>query len=553
MEKTQKTEEKYYRKGNSINFVSSSCQPSINTNIENMTAKLKPIEPKSMSANGARTHDVETRQSKALIKRSKTTLQPLDASSKTPSDPKPTAVDANETSGDQENKKHQENEIVEKGKSPESVLIPDVYKTQGTMTYSHCTGYSETTCLCSSVDDGTQSMSKRSAYLERRNWISTERLCELRKKAQDAIKHHRTFTIRGCFYSIRKGLVQRGWVEKLDIHRRAPVNGSCQVIMEEVQQHLPQRRPGETRRQHIQKCERNLISRFLEHMPIDFLWSARKEKTDWIDMARNPSLTINKFHKSPFTTKEGLCNVLRDLHWFVEEGKSETYYPRSYNVWNQDDLADFCDDYRLTACMSMLRYLVDQDANQSDGGCVYAENGQIPLSSIRFAMKQCKEYVRFCQHLDIDEDSERVWNHDWELFFMHFQMLTQEGLKLQKPDDAIQFNLLMEECKRSLTEMSEHWPQCNLDGVLNIWIVKPSNRCRGRGILLMNDIKKIIAHVNPPVVNKGRYVVQKYIGNTIFFILLLYIFNWHDLFYSKWKFSTISIAMNEKYICWLLA
>lgn len=29
----------------------------------------------------------------------------------------------------------------------------------------------------------------------------------------------------------------------------------------------------------------------------------------------------------------------------------------------------------------------------------------------------------------------------------------------------------------------------------------------------MSDIKKIIAHVNPPVVNKGRYVVQKYIGN----------------------------------------
>lgn len=474
----------------------------------NMTAKLKPIEPKSMSANGARTSDVETRPAKTLLKRAKTAVQLPEAPSTV--DTKPPSEASEATDESKESKKDEE--TVKSEEVPTLDPIPDVYKTQGTMTYSNCTGYSETTCLCTSVDDGSQLSSKRATYLERRNWITTERLCELRKKAQDAMKHHKTFTIRGCFYSIRKGLVQRGWVEKLDIHRRAPVNGTCQVILEDVTQHLPQRRPGETRRQHIQKCERNIQSRFLEHMPIDFLWSARKEKTDWIDMARNPNLTQNKFHKSPFTTKEGLCNVLRDLHWFVEEGKSETYYPRSYNVWNQDDLNDFCDDYRLTACMSMLRYLVENDAKETDAECLYMENGQIPLSSIRFAIKQCREYVRFCQHLDIDEDSERVWNHDWELFFMHFQMLTHEKLKFQQPTDGLQWNLLMEECKRHLNEMAEHWPQAALDGVLNIWIVKPSNRCRGRGILLMNDIKKIIAHVNPPVVNKGRWVVQKYIG-----------------------------------------
>lgn len=184
--------------------------------------------------------------------------------------------------------------------------IPEVYKKQGTATYSSCTGYSETTCLCSSYDDASTLInSKRLSYSDRRNWITTERLYELRKKAQDAIKHRKTFTIRGCFYSIRKGLLERGWVEKLDIHRRAPVTGLCQVVLEDFTQHLPLRRPGESRRQHLLKCERNIVSRFLEHMPIDFLWSARKEKTDWIDMARNPSMTINKFHKSPFTTKEG--------------------------------------------------------------------------------------------------------------------------------------------------------------------------------------------------------------------------------------------------------
>lgn len=391
--------------------------------------------------------------------------------------------------------------------------IPDVYRTQGTMIYSTCTGYSENTCLCSSIDENSRiiSSSKHISYLERRSWITTERLGELRRKTQDAMKKHKIFTIRGCFYSIRKSLLQRGWVEKLDIHRKAPITGSCQVILEDIAlQHLPQRRPGETRRQHIQKCERNIMSRFLEHMPIDFLWSARKEKSDWIDMARNPNLTINRFHKSPFTTKEGLCNLLENVHWFFEEDKSETYYPRSYSVCSASDLDELIEDFRLTACMSMIRFLIDRSSE-----CVFAVNGQIPLSSIRFALNRCRTFVRIRQHLDIDEEIESVWNHDWEVFLMQFQMLTQDNSKFQKPDDLSQWNILIEECKHCLLRIAEYWPQNNLDGIFNIWIVKPSNRCRGRGIHMMNDLKKIIAHVNPPVVNKGRYVVQKYIGKRI--------------------------------------
>lgn len=484
-----------------------------------MTAKLKPIEPKAVSANGSRPTNLDKRP-KMQTKRVTELPSPHSPHANSGRKSDPTKPDENKVLSDaHENEKiDDKNENNPEMKTNSDAInpidnIPDVYKTQGSMTYSSCTGYSESTCLCSSIDDGSQATLKRVSYLERRNWITTERLSELRKKAQDAVKHHKIFTIRGCFYSIRKSLMSRGWVEKLDIHRRSVVNGSCQVILEDLAQHLPQRRPGETRRQHIQKCERNIMSRFLEHQPIDFLWSARKEKSDWIDMARNPNLTINKFHKSPFTTKEGLCNVLRDLHWFFEEGKSETYYPRSYNVSNLDDLGEFIDDYRLTACMSMLRFLVNRHEH-NELECVYAENGQVPVSSIQFALKQCKTYLRSCQHLDIDDpDIERIWNHEWEIFLMHFQMLTQDHLSFQMPDDLLQWNHLMEECKRNLVEISQHWPQSNLDGVFNIWIVKPSNRCRGRGILLMNDIKKIIAHVNPPVVNKGRYVVQKYIGN----------------------------------------
>lgn len=470
-----------------------------------MTANLDSTETKSKSATGLNADD-SSKVKKILTKRPSTALR-------LPTPPKIVEPAANQALPIVYNVQTGENI----GVTEPTEIIPDVYKTQGSITYSSCTGYSQTTCLCSSIDEtantGNRAQMRRVSFTERRNYITTERLCELRKKAQEAIKMHKIFTIRGCFYSIRKALVQRGWVEKLDIHRRAPVNGSCQVILEDVTQQLPERRPGETRRQHIQKCERNIMSRFLEHIPIDFLWSARKEKTDWIDMARNPNMTINKFHKSPFTTKEGLCNVLRDLHWFFEEGKSETYYPRSYNVWNQDDLMEFSEDYRITACMSMLRFIVERSTSLDDELCI--ESGQLPLTSMRFAIKQCKAYVRMCLHYDIDEDVERIWDHDWEMFLVHYQMLTNEAAKFQKTEDPMQWLTVLQEARNVLLEIGAHWPQSYLDGVLNIWIVKPSNRCRGRGIHLMNDIKKIINYVNPPVVNKSRYVVQKYIGNSV--------------------------------------
>lgn len=73
------------------------------------------------------------------------------------------------------------------------------------------------------------------------------------------------------------------------------------------------------------------------------------------------------------------------------------------------------------------------------------------------------------------------------------------------------FRNLERKAAKALTTMTKFWPQIDIDGVFNIWIVKPGNKCRGRGIQLMNNIKDIIGLINVPA-QKTRYVVQKYIG-----------------------------------------
>jgi tubulin monoglycylase TTLL3/8 len=81
-------------------------------------------------------------------------------------------------------------------------------------------------------------------------------------------------------------------------------------------------------------------------------------------------------------------------------------------------------------------------------------------------------------------------------------------------DAFASLDVLVDVAKRALDKIKVLWPQYGLDGVLNIWIIKPGNKCRGRGIMLMNNIKQIISIVNPPLsATKSRYVVQKYIGN----------------------------------------
>lgn len=52
---------------------------------------------------------------------------------------------------------------------------------------------------------------------------------------------------------------------------------------------------------------------------------------------------------------------------------------------------------------------------------------------------------------------------------------------------------------------------------MNVWILKPGNKSRGRGIVLMNKLDHVIAKVNPTNKADARYVVQKYIGNNDYF------------------------------------
>lgn len=81
-----------------------------------------------------------------------------------------------------------------------------------------------------------------------------------------------------------------------------------------------------------------------------------------------------------------------------------------------------------------------------------------------------------------------------------------------------------ETAKKSLTKIAQFWPQHHLDGgnnltffkafpflsyfpfgiVYNMWICKPGARSRGKGIVIMNSLEKIMDLLNHGNAREGN-------------------------------------------------
>lgn len=347
--------------------------------------------------------------------------------------------------------------------------------------------------------------------------LNNDQVNTLRKHAQEAVKQNKIFTIRGNYNSVRHALKSRGWVEKLEMHRKSGPIPSNQITICDLSQVLPKRKMGETQRQFIAKVERNIMSRYIENVQCDLLWTPHKEKADYIEQAKNPNMLINKFSRAPFTNKENLNAFLRDISAFYEDGVADIKFPRCFNVWLPEELTEFLDHFKLTACIAFIHWLVDK--YQAGGfDAVFASTGKIPFNSIDFAFKRCLDYMDNCQHNDIDvEDPARIWEHDWDAFLHQHYQMTHEGLKiLANPQKLVES--VITRGSHILDNVQYYWPQYSIDGYQNLWIIKPANKCRGRGIHLSNNLKKIVNIVNPSMATKSRFVVQKYMGKLTFLI-----------------------------------
>ncbi|KAK3236314.1 hypothetical protein CYMTET_53533 [Cymbomonas tetramitiformis] len=147
------------------------------------------------------------------------------------------------------------------------------------------------------------------------------------------------------FDDIRKALVKRGWVEK-------------------------------------NNCEN-----------FDFKWTLRARDLDERNLL--PHQVVNHFMNSKvMTTKAGLLHKLRELPWHQPPLPLDGFFPRSYDLSDEDDTKAFYIDFKWSCAESILKHVI------ADGGV--SPEGVPSYAVVEMALTVCHMRIHYLNFLASD-------------------------------------------------------------------------------------------------------------------------------------------------------
>ena len=318
-----------------------------------------------------------------------------------------------------------------------------------------------------------------------------------RSKVIDAYRDRRIFTVFGNYSTIRRSLLKRGWLEKLPSNRFSNLQGLPEEVL------LEHAKRGND-------YESVAISKIINHFPAFFVWQSKSQRDLYADV-RPYRNRIRRSHAVDFSTKVGLIGCAEHQHWYREDGVAVMMYPRFFRLGtNQEELQAFIDDYRITQCRSLLRYIV-QNVDKQEEIADY-EAGTISPTIVHFALGRVKRLVDDWENNGcLDVEQSQVPDDEWADFLEKSKLIIHQKNKIKcSYRELTEFT---KTAKNLLIRTEMKHPEYKWDGYRNIWILKPGYQSRGMGIVVRNSLDEILnwssAHSN------RRYIVQKYIGKQI--------------------------------------
>ncbi|CAG7731388.1 unnamed protein product [Allacma fusca] len=320
-----------------------------------------------------------------------------------------------------------------------------------------------------------------------------------RVKYERAVKARKVFWLNPALPPIRHALLTRGWVEKspnLSIYLPLPKQKSTSTVG-------------------VSFGNRNKeawANRLLDRYPPDFVWTHRASELRWHRLADKQIINIHP--NAVFTTKTGITDSIQNSHW-IGDHIANILFPRCYRVGNREERSAFIADYRFTACISLLQWVVGAYELHGEDGVFNAQTGVNP-NCLDFATIQVSTYVKTRQHEDLDwKFTPTTSKENWQEFLALYQQAVCLERRLAPKNDLEYAQKTYKNCKMSLQTVAPFWSQMNNDGVHNIWICKPGHKSRGFGIVLKNNLDDIMhifqQHRLDERKNAYEWVVQKYI------------------------------------------
>ncbi|CAL8086632.1 unnamed protein product [Calicophoron daubneyi] len=223
--------------------------------------------------------------------------------------------------------------------------------------------------------------------------INKTLLKQAKQEADEAIRNRKVFAILGPYQQVRRALRRRGWVEKFYSttsptrkpkdsnhtngemgHKRLPLSRDHEKPTDAIQGDLEDPLPADLDDEDSENGpfvpasvdgpkippweERDgyygLMSRMMRSVVPNFIWSLRKNQVDFRFLRKDQ--IVNHHCRAPFTTKVGLCRNLHQVRW-VDDIDASAFFPRCYVLTDEDDKQAFVDDFRLTACISLLKLI----------------------------------------------------------------------------------------------------------------------------------------------------------------------------------------------------
>lgn len=291
----------------------------------------------------------------------------------------------------------------------------------------------------------------------------------------------------------------------------------------------------------LEKCleERGFIKQEdQESQDFDFKFSINTKLCNWDTL--KPHQVVNHFYKNGAVTRK--VELMRNLRLMIYKGFDiDRFFPRAYDLSEKVDFEDFIDDYKITKCMSILKLHLIQNEEQR------AQNlsNLNYLNRIKLAMKIL--YSRFDLLSDYKNLTKNAQNacsisdSEWEVlaYDENYSAYLKEIDKIRKfyknhivvfgkrkessynidnvlsklNDNSLESKYLNinKEIEILLNKLRTIYPQFNLNGNENIWILKPSGLSRGRGISIIKSLDPALKHIK----YSSQYVIQKYIENPV--------------------------------------
>ncbi|XP_067855166.1 uncharacterized protein [Heptranchias perlo] len=369
--------------------------------------------------------------------------------------------------------------------------------------------------------------------------IKHDRLRNCKHLVEKAIKLKKIFTIYGPYPVIRASLRNRGWVEKRMPKLPKSPQKKDRLINTEYDLDDGIGDSDGCDSDDKQSDEKDIsddpdnvysiMSRLLKNETPSLVW------TNGIDAQNlNKDQIFNHYvGAGSFTTKAGLCVNLRNFQWF-NGVNPDSFFPRCYRIAVEEEKQSFIEDFRMTAARSILKWVVElkkrSDISQKEhdqtkmapksavmkGFQKYSQKkgGVVPIQLVQTALRACEEYLNTVDHKDIDvslDTPPAVTESCWEETIQQYYEVIHEGATIQN------WNNYAVLCENMLQQLQEANTQLKMEGMHNIWIVKPGAQSRGRGITCMNRLEQIVKLVygQTTLITDGKWVVQKYIEHPL--------------------------------------